>query len=235
MSQSTSCKSSDNCGQCRTAPLTEAGATLARVEEEPPVVGTVLEAGPSRCDDQDDLCKKQLVVNHILQSDDTLASLALRYGSRPEDIMRANALIHSDLDLLPLHCILKVPLTLDAVSTARKDASMQRDHTVPLQERQQRLANLFSQEFMVPVEEALFYLLDNDFDAASARKALLEDQDWEKRNQRHMRAKVSRVETVTAAKPSKTSKQKTVPQPAIATEVVDDWVMCSVLKAPSTK
>jgi hypothetical protein len=113
---------------------------------------------------------------HILAAEDTLTSLAVRYGSTIDGIMRANGMISRDLDLLPLRCILQIPLSHECpLSYSPHDSGRDDDGGA----KRQRAVREFADACGCPRGEAQFYLECSGFDFGSAAKELWSDRRWE--------------------------------------------------------
>lgn len=136
-----------------------------------------------------------LYANHVLESTDEIGSLAIRYGSTIEGIMRANGMLSKDLDLLPVSCVLRVPLTHEKPVAQVQPAASLADIDHSTRVLRKRITKDFAAAHNISVEEAAFYLEDTEFDVGSAKKLLDEDIHWEKQNkqqlQHHHRSKAS--------------------------------------------
>mmetsp|Transcript_55371 Transcript_55371/g.63583 ORF Transcript_55371/g.63583 Transcript_55371/m.63583 type:complete len:203 (+) Transcript_55371:51-659(+) len=157
----------------------------------PIVIGTVVEEvvalTTSTTKQQEDAAKAKQegmisFAFHVLTAEDEhLASLALRYGSTVEDIMKCNHMIHRDLDLLPLGCVLRIPLTHEAAvyyGKHKQHHSLRHEKEVTTQ-AQQLMVRDFAVKMNCSKEEARYYLEVADFDVKSAEQQLREDLAWE--------------------------------------------------------
>lgn len=150
-----------------------------------PTMGVVLETSdvsdtcemPARKHDNSVVFRK-----HFLGSDDTITALALRYGSTPEGIMRANGMITNDLDLLPLGCCLRIPVTHEKPllwSDQHLDGSSLRHELDKQHAYRRRMVREFAERYNCSTSEAGFYLEDAQFDMKAAAQALSDDLAWE--------------------------------------------------------
>lgn len=128
--------------------------------------------------------KEQGIVfaQHAVEFDDNISTLAIRYGSTIDGIMRANNLLTRDLDLLPKGCVLQIPRThekpLGDAQVPSSDALSR--HALEERDRlRRRIVRDFSQTHACSTDEATFYLEDHDYDVASATKARHDDVHWE--------------------------------------------------------
>ena len=118
------------------------------------------------------------LVHHVLVDGDSLMTLALRYGSSIGGIMRCNGMLSDDVDMLPLGCLLHIPLTHDASLKPQNSLGMDLQQTEL--RRQKDLIEKFAETNGVKPHEAKYYLSDNNWCSKTAQVALREDVTWEK-------------------------------------------------------
>lgn len=164
-----------------------AEAALDGHRSEGVIMGTVVSAPstpPARVEEEDEVKRKDEVifVHHAVEFDDSISTLAIRYGSTIDGIMKANGLLTRDLDLLPKGCVLRIPRThekpLGDVQVLSNDAQSRQ----MLEERhrlQRRVIRDFSITHSCSTDEAAFYLEDHDFNVEDATKARSDDVRWE--------------------------------------------------------
>jgi LysM repeat protein len=157
------------------------------------VMGTVMEGGamnsapppaPSANDTKTTDGKDEgiLFVQHAVECDDNISTLAIRYGSTVDGIMRANHLLTRDLDLLPKGCVLQIPRTHEKPLGDAQVPSSEALSRHALEERdrlRRRIVRDFSQTHGCSMDEAAFYLDDHNYDVANATRARHDDVHWE--------------------------------------------------------
>lgn len=137
--------------------------------------GEVVATNGRKLEEEEDTT--EYLMHTLVKADTTLLALAVRYGSTEEGIMRANAMLSPDLDLLPLGCVLRVPLTHEQSIKPASDEPVSNSSKVI----QRKLAEELAKEHAIEVSEALFYVSEAGNDLAKATALLKDDEAWEKK------------------------------------------------------
>ncbi|CUI15094.1 Hypothetical protein, putative [Bodo saltans] len=148
----------------------------------PPPAATATHIVIKRVTDEGDKEQGIVFAQHAVEFDDNITTLAIRYGSTIDGIMRANNLLTRDLDLLPKGCVLQIPRTHEKpLGDAQVPSSdVLSRHALEERDRlRRRIVRDFSQTHACSTDEATFYLEDHDYDVASATKARHDDVHWE--------------------------------------------------------
>ncbi len=151
------------------------------------VMGTVVAASPVSVgggdgDKEVERRDEMIFVQHTVEFDDSISTLAIRYGSTIDGIMKANGLLTRDLDLLPKGCVLRIPRTHEKPLGDVQVLSEEMLSRQMLEERgrlRRRVIRDFSITHSCSTDEAAFYLEDHDFNVEDATKARSDDVRWE--------------------------------------------------------
>jgi hypothetical protein len=126
-----------------------------------------------------------IFVSHALQFDDSISTLAIRYGSTVDGIMKCNGLLTRDLDLLPKGCVLQIPRTHEKPLTSPPEmtahSAAQSRHALEERDRLRRrvVRDFCTKHEGCTMDEATFYLEDHNYNLEDATKAWNDDVAWE--------------------------------------------------------
>ncbi|KAF0977230.1 hypothetical protein FDP41_003883 [Naegleria fowleri] len=120
------------------------------------------------------------IVIHKIQPDDTLTSIALKYGVTEEAIKLKNRILSSDLSIYN-KTELEIPDPTQLPKEHLKPEEMTEEERQKLEERKKAFAlTLFMKLCCVSEDEARYYLSVHDFNFKEAVNELRSDLEWEK-------------------------------------------------------
>jgi LysM repeat protein len=161
-------------------------ALLEKVVDDGVAEGEVVARRPSP---HEELQQRGIeVVAHALTPHDSLHALALRYGATVANIQRANNLLTTDLDLLPPHTTLFIPVTLAPSRIAAPAAAAATDSDE--QRAKQRAVRVMADAVpQLRAEECRFYLEEHGYNMVEAVQAAKDDMEWERKNPHNKKRK----------------------------------------------